>query len=166
MEQLARIKSKIMDWPSLERQIHLWRAAGQKIVFTNGCFDILHLGHADYLAKSAELGDVLVVGLNADDSVSKLKGPSRPICDEQSRSFLMAALTMVDAVVIFHEETPEKLIKMVRPDVLVKGGDYPIDQIVGGAFVKSYGGTVTTIPLVEGYSTSAIEAKIKKDNLR
>ena len=133
----------------------------QKIVFTNGCFDVLHFGHVRYLLEAKKLGDILVVGLNSDDSVRRLKGPSRPINGEKERAFVLAALSFVDYVVLFEEDTPENLIKSVRPDVLVKGGDYALDQIVGADFVTQNGGTVTTIPFVEGYSSSHIIEQLK-----
>ena len=133
----------------------------QKIVFTNGCFDVLHFGHVHYLLEAKKLGDVLVVGLNSDDSVRRLKGPSRPINGEKERAFVLAALSFVDYVVLFDEDTPENLIKTVRPDVLVKGGDYALDQIVGADFVRQNGGTVTTIPFVEGYSSTQIIEQLK-----
>ena len=120
----------------------------QKIVFTNGCFDVLHFGHVHYLLEARKLGDILVVGLNSDDSVRRLKGPARPINGEKERAFVLAALGCVDYVVLFEEDTPENLIKAVRPDVLVKGGDYALDQIVGADFVRQNGGSVTTIPFV------------------
>jgi rfaE bifunctional protein nucleotidyltransferase chain/domain len=161
MANLEKIQSKIMGLQDLDAHVSDWRNNGQKIVFTNGCFDILHLGHADYLAKAADLGEVLVVGLNSDASISRLKGPSRPICDEKSRSFLLASLSFVDAVILFNENTPELLIQRIKPDYLVKGGDYLPDQIVGADFVRSNGGHVVCIPLVEGYSTSSIEARIR-----
>jgi D-beta-D-heptose 7-phosphate kinase/D-beta-D-heptose 1-phosphate adenosyltransferase len=133
----------------------------QKIVFTNGCFDVLHFGHVHYLLEAKKLGDILVVGLNSDDSVRRLKGPSRPINGEKERAFVLAALSCVDYVVLFEEDTPESLIKTVRPDVLVKGGDYAPDQIVGADFVRQNGGTVTTIPFVEGFSSSQIIEQLK-----
>ena len=133
----------------------------QKIVFTNGCFDVLHFGHVHYLLEAKKLGDVLVVGLNSDDSVRRLKGPSRPINGEKERAFVLAALSFVDYVVLFDEDIPENLIKTVRPDVLVKGGDYALDQIVGADFVRQNGGTVTTIPFVEGYSSTQIIEQLK-----
>lgn len=133
----------------------------QKIVFTNGCFDVLHFGHVRYLLEAKKLGDILVVGLNSDDSVRRLKGPSRPINGEKERAFVLAALSFVDYVVLFEEDTPENLIKAVRPDVLVKGGDYALDQIVGADFVTQNGGTVTTIPFVEGFSSSQIIEQLK-----
>ena len=133
---------------------------GRKVVFTNGCFDILHRGHATYLAQARELGDLLVVGLNTDASVQRLKGPSRPINNQYDRAFLLASLACVDFVILFDEDTPEQLIHTVWPDVLVKGGDYTIDTIVGADFVLQNGGTVTTIPFVDGYSTTSTLNKI------
>lgn len=128
----------------------------QKIVFTNGCFDVLHFGHVHYLLQAKELGDILVIGLNSDDSVRRLKGPTRPINGEKERAFVLAALACVDYVVLFGEDTPKELIETVRPDVLVKGGDYDITTIVGADFVQRNGGTVTTIPFVEGFSSTRI----------
>lgn len=162
MRHLDTIKGKIQTHHQLEKTLQNWKAQNQKIVFTNGCFDILHLGHADYLAKAAELGDKLVVGLNSDTSVSKLKGDHRPITDQKSRAFLLASLAFVDAVVIFDEDTPYNLIKLVEPNILVKGGDYAIKDIVGYETVTSLGGEVVVIPLVKGYSTSHIEERILK----
>ena len=133
----------------------------QKIVFTNGCFDVLHFGHVHYLLEAKKLGDILVVGLNSDDSVRRLKGPTRPINGEKERAFVLASLAFVDYITLFEEDTPEKLIKVVQPDVLVKGGDYTIDQIVGAEFVMQNGGTVTTIPFVEGYSSTQIIEQLK-----
>ncbi len=133
---------------------------GRKVVFTNGCFDILHRGHATYLAQARELGDLLVVGLNTDASVQRLKGPSRPINNQYDRAFLLASLACVDFVILFDEDTPEQLIHTVLPDVLVKGGDYTINTIVGADFVLQNGGIVTTIPFVDGYSTTSTLNKI------
>ncbi|MBP5557718.1 MAG: D-glycero-beta-D-manno-heptose 1-phosphate adenylyltransferase [Bacteroidales bacterium] len=133
---------------------------GQKVVFTNGCFDILHRGHATYLAQARTLGDLLVVGLNTDASVQRLKGPSRPVNNQYDRAFLLASLACVDFVILFDDDTPEQLIHTVRPDVLVKGGDYTLDTIVGADFVLQNGGTVTTIPFVDGYSTTSTLNKI------
>ena len=146
----------------LLRQCNIWRSFGKKIVFTNGCFDILHYGHLHLVAAAANLGNVLVVGINSDASVKRLKGEDRPINHEQERMFQVASLLCTDAVCLFEEDTPEELIKTIRPDVLVKGGDYTIENIVGADFVQSYGGTVSIIPFVEGYSTSATIASIKK----
>ena len=153
---------KILDPESDLELIRQWKAAGLKIVFTNGCFDILHLGHLDYLEKSRNLGDKLVVGLNTDHSVRLLKGKGRPIQDEMTRSRMLAALFFVDAVVSFDEETPLELIKRVQPDILVKGKDYSIVNIVGADFVMGNGGEVKTIDLIEGYSTTDLIEKIKK----
>ena len=153
---------KILPLDELLKQVAEWKAAGQRIVFTNGCFDILHLGHVDYLEKARTLGDKLIVGLNTDKSVSTLKGPSRPLQDEYSRARLMAALAFVDAVVLFSEETPKLLIEAIAPDILTKGDDYTPENIVGADFVLKNGGRVATIPLVKGYSTSNIVRKIQQ----
>ena len=128
----------------------------RKVVFTNGCFDVLHLGHVTYLAQSRDLGDCLVVGLNNDASVKRLKGESRPINSENDRALLLAALSFVDYIIIFEEDTPKNLIEQVKPDILVKGGDYQIDNIVGADFVLKNGGQVLTIPFVDGYSSTKI----------
>lgn len=135
----------------------------QKIVFTNGCFDVLHFGHVHYLMEAKALGDILVVGLNSDDSVRRLKGPSRPINGEKERAFVLAALSCIDYVIVFEEDTPKELIETVRPDVLVKGGDYALDQIVGADFVTRNGGTVTTLPFVEGFSSTRIIEQLKTE---
>lgn len=135
----------------------------QKVVFTNGCFDVLHFGHVHYLLEAKKLGDILVVGLNSDDSVRRLKGPARPINGENERAFVLAALSFVDYITVFEEDTPLNLIKIVQPDVLVKGGDYALDQIVGADFVSQNGGIVTTIPFVEGYSSSRIIEQLKTE---
>lgn len=132
----------------------------KKIVFTNGCFDILHLGHIDYLAKASDLGDILVLGVNSDASTRGLKGPNRPINNQEQRSVLLAALHFIDAVIIFDDPTPLELIKTVHPDVLVKGSDYNLSNIVGADIVQSYGGVVKTIDFLPGYSTTLIEEKI------
>lgn len=132
------------------------------MVFTNGCFDILHLGHVDYLERAKALGGKLVVALNTDSSVQKLKGPERPIIKEHSRGRVMAALEFVDMVVFFDEETPKDLIEVLKPDVLVKGGDYKPETIVGADYVISLGGKVMTLPLIDGYSTTNFVKKIKK----
>ena len=140
----------------LTAQLSRWREQGLKIVFTNGCFDILHRGHVEYLSKASDMGDVLVVGLNTDASVKRLKGEGRPINDQKARALVLASLSFVDAVVLFDEDTPYELIKAIRPDVLVKGADYKPLEIVGYDIVTSYGGKVETVPLVEGYSTTSI----------
>jgi rfaE bifunctional protein nucleotidyltransferase chain/domain len=162
MAMLDLIRSKVLDAPALIRKLSEWRLKSKKIVFTNGCFDILHLGHVDYLAKASDEGDVLIVGVNGDASTRKLKGPHRPINNEEQRSMLIASLHFVDTVVIFNEDTPYELIKIVQPDVLVKGADYTIEKIAGNDIVTAKGGRVITIPLLPGYSTSLIEEKIRK----
>ncbi len=138
-----------------------WQQQGQKVVFTNGCFDLIHRGHVDYLAKAADLGNKLIVALNTDASVSALKGPHRPIQDEQSRLLIMASFEFVDAVVLFAEPTPYELIKLITPDVLVKGSDYKPEDIVGYDVVTKHGGSVKTIDFLPGFSTSLIEKRIK-----
>jgi D-glycero-beta-D-manno-heptose 1-phosphate adenylyltransferase len=138
------------------------RKNNKKIVFTNGCFDLLHIGHVKYLKEAKSKGDFLVVGINSDASVKRLKGPTRPIQTETDRSEILAALEAVDATVIFTENTPEMLIKMLRPDVLVKGGDWKIDQIVGGDFVQSNGGQVLSLMFIDGKSTTNIVSKIEQ----
>lgn len=163
MQNLKIIQNKILNPDALNRTLIRWRFKGKKIVFTNGCFDLLHLGHVDYLSKAKDLGDILIVGVNTDKSVQILgKGENRPITDENSRATLMASLHFVDAVVLFDEETPYNLIKMVQPDILVKGSDYKVEDVVGYNIVKAKGGEVISIDLVPGYSTTAIEQKIKR----
>jgi rfaE bifunctional protein nucleotidyltransferase chain/domain len=146
---------------ALQSQLALWRREKQTIVFTNGCFDILHRGHVDYLSKAADLGNKLIIGVNTDASVSKLKGPHRPIQDQESRMLILASLAFVDAVILFDEPTPYELIKLVQPDILVKGSDYQVENIVGYDVVQAKGGKIKTIDFIPGYSTSAIESKIK-----
>jgi rfaE bifunctional protein nucleotidyltransferase chain/domain len=138
-----------------------WKKEG-KVVFTNGCFDIIHLGHVDYLEKARNLGQKLVVGLNTDASVQRLKGKTRPITDEKSRARVMASLSFVDAVILFDEDTPLELISYLKPDILVKGNDYTVETIVGADVVMKNGGKVETVPLVNGYSTSNVIEKIKQ----
>jgi rfaE bifunctional protein nucleotidyltransferase chain/domain len=159
---LEIIRNKILSGDSLTHQLSLWRFFSKKIVFTNGCFDILHLGHIDYLAKAADEGDVLIIGMNTDASTSGLKGPNRPINDQQQRSLILASLHFVDAVVLFDEPTPYELIKEIQPDVLIKGSDYKPEQIAGFDIVMAKGGKVKTIDFVPGYSTTLIEEKIRK----
>ncbi|MBR6491297.1 MAG: D-glycero-beta-D-manno-heptose 1-phosphate adenylyltransferase [Bacteroidales bacterium] len=138
------------------KQFSEFRNDLQNVVFTNGCFDIIHAGHIDYLSKARNLGEVLVVGLNSDKSVRRLKGPQRPINDVDARSKVLASLFFVDYVIVFEEDTPLNLIKSVRPDILVKGGDYTRDTVVGADFVESYGGKVVILPFLKGYSTTSI----------
>lgn len=156
------IQSKINTAESIQRKVAAWRLKNNKIVFTNGCFDILHLGHIDYLSKAKDAGSVLIVGVNSDNSVKHLKkGPSRPINNQQTRATIIAALHIVDAIVIFDEDTPLDLIKKIMPDVLVKGADYKPEQIAGHDVVVANGGKVITVDLLPGYSTTALEQKIK-----
>lgn len=154
---------KILPHNLISDRLTDWKKEGKSIVFTNGCFDILHLGHVDYLEKASELGDKLVIGLNTDSSVRKLKGPERPVNDEITRSRILAALQFVDAVILFEEDTPLDLIRQVKPDILVKGDDYTVQTIVGADIVIENGGAVKTIPLVKGYSTSNVISKIKSN---
>ena len=162
MTYLSKIRNKIIqNQKQLEEVLEKWSSENKKIVFTNGCFDIMHRGHIEYLSKAADYGDVLVIGLNTDDSISRIKGPHRPIQDEVGRAHIMAAFEFVDLVIYFDEDTPYDLIKKVQPDVLVKGADYKAEDIVGYDTVISKGGQVETIEFLPGHSTSAIEAKIK-----
>ena len=162
MSKSEQIRKKIFTSTDTDyqRMLTIWQFQGKKIVFTNGCFDILHLGHIDYLSKAKDLGDLLIIGLNTDQSVSKIKGNNRPIQDEYSRAMVLASLGFVDAVVFFGEDTPYNLIKTTQPDILVKGADYKPEDIVGYDIVKNKGGKVVTIEFLEGYSTTAIEKKI------
>ncbi|HTA82042.1 MAG TPA: D-glycero-beta-D-manno-heptose 1-phosphate adenylyltransferase [Bacteroidia bacterium] len=160
--RLEAIQSKVQTKEQLARTLALWRFKDRKVVFTNGCFDLLHKGHVTYLAEAAELGDVMVVGLNSDESTKKLnKGVTRPIQDQDSRALILASLESVAAIIIFDEETPAELIKMVQPDILVKGGDWKPEQIAGYDTVKAKGGEVKVIDYLPGFSTTAIEKKIK-----
>lgn len=160
MRAFSSVHEKIQTADTLRQTLADWRAAGQKIVFTNGCFDLLHFGHLHYLADARDLGDRLVVGLNSAASVRRLKGPTRPINDEHTRTHALAALQFVDAVVIFEDDTPLELIRAVMPDVLVKGGDWRPEQIVGADLVLANGGEVRSLPFVDGYSTTSLEQKI------
>ncbi|SFC14863.1 rfaE bifunctional protein, domain II [Flexibacter flexilis DSM 6793] len=153
--------NKIQSLDQAIAQVQDWKNQQQKIVFTNGCFDILHLGHVDYLEKARNLGDKLVLGLNTDASVSRLKGSLRPVVSEYARARVMASLAFVDLVVLFGEDTPLRLIEAIEPDILTKGNDYTIQNIVGADFVLARGGQVLTVPLVENYSTTNIINKIK-----
>lgn len=157
-----KTSNKILPLSDLLKQVTLWKEEHLKVVFTNGCFDIIHLGHIDYLEKARNLGDKMIVALNTDASVSKLKGPERPIVNQEARGRMMASFAFVDAVVLFDEDTPLDLIKAIKPDILVKGSDYLTENIVGAEIVISNGGSVETIDLVEGYSTTKIIDKIKQ----
>jgi len=159
---MTSFKSKILSIESLAEMRKKWSDDGENVVFTNGCFDILHRGHVDYLSKAAALGSKLIVAVNTDRSVSAIKGPSRPLQDEISRSEIMASLGFVDAVILFDDDTPYDLIKQLLPDILVKGADYKPENIVGYDIVTENGGQVKTIEFLPGYSTSLIEKKIKE----
>jgi rfaE bifunctional protein nucleotidyltransferase chain/domain len=154
------IQKKIMNRELLEKMISVWRFFGKKIVFTNGCFDLLHHGHIHLLNTARSFGDVLIVALNTDSSVSKLK-PGRPIQDQKSRADLMASLEVVDAVILFDEETPQQLIEKILPDVLVKGGDYKKEDVVGSKIVLQQGGQVEIVLLLKGFSTTSLIEKVK-----
>lgn len=158
---LQAIQAKIQSQEQAQNSVADWQRINKKVVFTNGCFDLLHLGHLHYLAMSKTLGDYLVIGLNSAESVRRLKGQHRPINDSDTRRFMLAALSFVDLVVEFAEDTPLQLIQRLQPDVLVKGGDYELSQIVGADVVRAKGGRVLTLPFVEGYSTTQIEQRIK-----
>lgn len=153
--------NKITDLQSLKTQMSKWRGEGKKVVFTNGVFDLLHIGHITYMAKAAELGDKLIIGLNSDTSVRRIKGEDRPVNDQNSRAMLLAALFFVDAIVVFEEDTPQQVITTLLPDILVKGADYAIENIVGAKEVMANGGEVKTIDFVDGYSSTSIIKKIK-----
>ena len=157
----ASILEKIYSLASIIEKANQWKKEGKKIVFTNGVFDLLHKGHIFSLTQAAKEGDVLVIGLNSDGSVRRLKGDSRPINDQDSRALLLAALFMVDAVVIFDEDTPLKLITSILPGVLVKGGDYTVDEIAGAKEVIANGGKIVINPILDGFSTTAIIKAIK-----
>lgn len=161
MSNLNLIENKILTAEKLAPLLNIWRFQDKKIVFTNGCFDLLHLGHIDYLSRAADLGNKLVIGLNSDRSASELKGPKRPITDQRSRASILASLFFVNAVVLFDEPTPYELISFIKPDILVKGADYSIDKIVGADIVLKNKGEVKTLNYIDGYSTTAIEKKIR-----
>lgn len=155
-------RAKIVDARQAAKRAEKARARGLKVVFTNGCFDLLHAGHVRYLAQAREMGDMLILGLNSDQSVRSLnKGPERPLTPQEQRAEVAAALAAVDLVVIFNESTPAELIEKIRPDVLVKGGDWPLEAIVGGESVRARGGRVASIPLLEGLSTTKLVERIR-----
>jgi rfaE bifunctional protein nucleotidyltransferase chain/domain len=162
MTALERVELKIFTMQQLQYRLHVWRFKGQKIVFTNGCFDLLHFGHFYTLTQAADHGQVLVVGLNSDASVKLLKGDKRPIQSQQTRALLLASLSYVSAVIIFDEETPYRLISEIQPDVLVKGGDYTKDQIVGNDIVTQNGGEVVIVPYQQGYSTTEMLGEVER----
>ena len=161
MKSVSSIPNKIFTLTELNQQLKRWRLHNKKIVFTNGVFDILHEGHIASLGEAALYGHILIVAINADASVKRIKGDSRPVYNEGSRTLLMASLVMVDAVILFEDDTPLNLIATILPDVLVKGGDYTIDEIVGAKEVIANGGEVKIVPLLEGFSTSGIIEKLK-----
>ena len=163
MSNLKKINNKLFSLKDLKTKLSIWRDNGEKIIFTNGCFDIIHKGHIQVLANAADLGDRLIIGLNSDISVQKLKGLNRPIVEEDARAFLLASLNFVDAVVLFSEETPINLITTLKPNILAKGGDYSISSIVGYKEVKEYNGEVIIVPFVDGFSSTSIIEKIKNN---
>jgi rfaE bifunctional protein nucleotidyltransferase chain/domain len=166
MRSVSSIPDKIFGLSELEHQLKRWRLQNKKVVFTNGVFDILHEGHLASLCEAASFGHVLIVGLNSDASVKKLKGESRPVINEHSRALLLANLLVTDAVILFEEETPLELIKSIMPDVLVKGGDYRPEEIAGAKEVLANGGEVRIVPLREGFSTTGIIEKMKNGGIR
>lgn len=163
MKQIEEIKNKIYTLEDLQYRVKEWTKENKKIVFTNGCFDIIHQGHIDYLAKAKDLGDILIIGLNTDLSVSSIKGNSRPIQDQESRAIILASMQFVDAIVYFSNPTPYELIKAIQPDVLVKGADYKPEEIVGYDIVKAKKGEIITLTYLEGYSTTNIITKIHSE---
>ncbi len=161
VDKNEKMRSKIVDREEALSMLSIWHYMGLKVVFTNGCFDIIHKGHVDYLSRASSLGDRMIIGLNTDKSVGDLKGPNRPVQDERSRAEILASMFFVDAVVLFDEETPYELINFLKPDILVKGSDYSIDKIVGADVVMANGGRVETMDFIDGYSTTSIINKIK-----
>jgi len=155
------MSAKILSSKKLALLLSRLQSKGKKVVFTNGCFDILHAGHVEYLSRAKRLGDILVVGLNSDSSVRKIKGKGRPINNERDRAKVLSALSFINYISVFSEPTPERLIKELKPDILVKGGDWRLEDIVGSNFVRSYGGKVKTVPFLKGYSTTAIIEEMK-----
>ena len=162
MKASDKIPLKLMSRSDLVRQVERWHLQDKKIIFTNGCFDILHKGHLELLSQAAALGDILVIGVNSDDSVKRLKGDERPVNDENFRALMLASLAIVDAVSIFPEDTPMELIESLVPDIIVKGGDYDPSTVVGAELVVKNGGEVIIIPLISGYSTSNLIRKIRE----
>lgn len=162
MNAHTTLVQKIVALPDLVTRVQNWKAEGRKVVFTNGCFDLLHAGHIAYLTEAASLGDVLVVGLNSNHSVQRIKGHERPINDENTRSAVLAGMFFIDAIVFFNDDTPLEVIKALKPDVLVKGGDYEINQIVGAKEILENGGKVEVLSFLPGYSSTSIIEKIRK----
>jgi D-glycero-beta-D-manno-heptose 1-phosphate adenylyltransferase len=162
MQRPDTIESRVLTIPDAVSKVNEWKKQGKKIAFTNGVFDLLHRGHISSLSQAASEADYLIVGLNSDSSTKRLKGDSRPVNDEESRAILLASLVMVDAVVIFNEDTPLELIKKLMPDVLIKGGDYTVEQIAGAKEVIANGGRVVINPIIEGHSTTRLAEKISR----
>ena len=162
-EKLNKLKAKIFNIKDLSQIIKKWRLNGDKIIFTNGCFDLIHLGHLEILARSADLGDKLIVGINSDMSIKKIKGNSRPIIEEDSRAKQLAAIEFIDAVILFNEENPYDLISFINPDIITKGGDYKKHDVIGKELMNKKSGEVVIIPLTQGYSTTSILEKIKNE---
>ena len=156
MDKFEIIKSKIVTKETLKNLLNIWKFKDNKIVFTNGCFDLIHRGHIEYLAKAANLGDILIIGVNTDKSTKKLKGNKRPLQDEYSRALILSSLHFVNNVILFDDDTPYELIKFIQPDILVKGSNYKAEEIVGSDIVKAKGGEIITIDFIEGFSTTNI----------
>jgi D-glycero-beta-D-manno-heptose 1-phosphate adenylyltransferase len=163
MTNLKLLNNKIISSELILNKVKAWKKNNQKIVFTNGCFDIIHLGHIELLAKAGDLGDKLIIGINSDLSIKSLKGEERPVLDVKSRSMIIAALNFVDAVVVFEELTPLEIIKKIQPEIIVKGGDYDEDDVVGKNFISKYDGSVIILPLTKGFSTTSILNKIENE---
>ena len=161
MSQFNTLKNKIFSVENLKLQVDKWKVSGERVVFTNGCFDIIHQGHIEVLARTADLGTKLIIGLNSDSSIQKLKGENRPIIQQQSRAILLASFSFVDAVILFSEDTPINLISTLLPDVLAKGGDYEIETIVGHEIIQKNGGKVVLVPFIDGFSSTTIIEKIR-----
>ena len=157
---INKINSKIISWESLKKEIEAIKLNRKKIVFTNGCFDLIHRGHIKYLAEASDFGDIFIIGLNTDNSVNKIKGNSRPIKDELTRALLLASFMFVDFVVLFDQDTPYELIKLIKPDILIKGSDYNVNEIVGGDIIIENGGQIKTIEFLKGYSSTNLINKI------
>lgn len=157
------MNSKVLSWPEIEEIVALHRENSQKIVFTNGCFDILHAGHIHYLIAAKQLGDILILGVNSDSSVRRLKGANRPINNQTDRATVLSHIDIVNYIVIFEEDTPYKLINHIKPDILVKGGDWPVEKIVGADLVLSRGGLVKSLPYLAGYSTTELIRRVKNE---
>jgi D-glycero-beta-D-manno-heptose 1-phosphate adenylyltransferase len=164
MNLIDEIRGKLLNNDLLMQRLDEWKQDNLKVVFTNGCFDLLHPGHVDYLSRARKLGDRLVIGLNSDSSVSRLKGQNRPINNENDRAFMLAAYSFIDAIILFEEDTPYNLISVVKPHYLVKGGDYSPETVVGADIVENLGGKVIILPFIDGYSSSKLISIILKNN--